>query len=145
VVVGEPGVGTSIENCSISIVGLGGPTDDTLPSWEPYGVLAESGKDSTLAGADRQPGCSLGNGQDHRNGTGASTGRLRCGPRSAVHNDWAPNSPSARNQRCQTENEWERTLSLPAGASGDDQDEDWLEVLAHFYGGGYEGEDLTGA
>jgi hypothetical protein len=30
-------------------------------------------------------------------------------------------------------------------ASGDDQDEDWLEVLAHFYGGSYEGEDLTGA
>jgi hypothetical protein len=29
-------------------------------------------------------------------------------------------------------------------ATGDDQNEEWLEVLARFYGGTYEREDLTG-
>jgi hypothetical protein len=29
-------------------------------------------------------------------------------------------------------------------ATGDDQNEEWLEVLARFYGGSYEREDLTG-
>jgi hypothetical protein len=29
-------------------------------------------------------------------------------------------------------------------ATGEGQDEQWLEVLAHFYGGRYEGEDLSG-